>query len=270
MRTRPDLPPLILLTNDDGIHSPGLAAAAEAVFGLGDLLIAAPARQQTTMGRAFPRDGTSGVISAVPVSVCGQVLEGYGITGSPGQAVAHAVLELCSRLPDLCISGINYGENLGQSLTCSGTLGAAFEAYSHGIPGLAVSRQTPLRLQHLDQYPDLDWSAARHITRILAADLLRDGLPPGTCLLNLNVPEGATPATPVRVTRQSRMSSSVFRRPGPRSFGSPLGLQAVPSDHLGEAEADSDIRAFFIDQAISVTPISWDFSANATWPSRWP
>ena len=82
--------PLILVTNDDGIHSPGLRAAAEAVAGLGELLLVAPAKQQTSMSRAFPHDADVGVIEQVDVAVGGRAVTAYAVTGSPALAVTHA------------------------------------------------------------------------------------------------------------------------------------------------------------------------------------
>jgi len=258
--------PLILLTNDDGVFSPGLAALAEAVRGLGDLLIVAPRWQQTSMGRSFPRSESSGVIEAVEVRVGGEARVAYGVRGSPAQAVAHGVLEIANRLPDLCLSGINYGENVGLSLTCSGTVGAAFEAFSHGIPSIAVSLQTPLDQQHAESYPAKDWSACQQVAAFWAARILAGGLPPDTSVLNLNVPEGASPATEVRWTRQSRRSSSRFCRPGPRSWQLGFQLSSEPEPRLDQAEAGSDIRALHFDKVISLTPLGWDLSQKEVQP----
>src|SRR5580693_10360126 len=94
--------PLILVTNDDGLLSPGLHAAAEAVAGLGDLLLAAPATQQTAMSRAFVRDADSGVVERVELNIAGRTVSGYAISGSPVMAVTHAVLELAERPIGLC------------------------------------------------------------------------------------------------------------------------------------------------------------------------
>jgi 5'-nucleotidase len=258
--------PLILLTNDDGVFSPVVAALAEAVRGLGDLLIVAPRWQQTSMGRSFPRNVTSGVIEAVEVGVGGDAVVAYGVSGSPAQAVAHAVLEIASRKPDLCLSGINYGENVGLSLTCSGTLGAAFEAFSHGIPAIAISLQTALDQQHADLYPAKDWSACQGVAALWAARILADGLPPETSVLNLNIPEGAGPTTEVRWTRQSRRSSSRFCRPGPRSWHLGFQLGSEPDPRLDQAEAGSDIRALHFDKVISLTPLGWDLSQKEVQP----
>lgn len=95
------------------------------------IIVAAPANQQTSMGRAFPRTDSLGIIQKKEICVNGKMQEGYGIYGSPAYAVDHGVLELAERKPDICLSGINYGENLGTNLTCSGTVGAILEASTH-------------------------------------------------------------------------------------------------------------------------------------------
>ena len=241
--------PLILVTNDDGVRSPGLAAAAAAVRPLGDLLVVAPRRQQTTMGRAFPAGRGVGRIEATTIALEGDSVPAYSVAGSPAQAVAHGLLELATRRPTLCISGINYGENLGLSLTCSGTLGAAFEAYGHGVPAIAVSLQTPLRMMHTNAFPALDWSLAVRTTRRLAELALRRGLPPQTAVLNVNVPAGAKADCRLRLTRQSRRrSASVFAVPGRRPLESPFSAyhrrqpRARPG-RTGERHPRSDSRA---------------------------
>jgi 5'-nucleotidase len=261
--------PLILITNDDGVRSPGLAAAAAAARPLGDLLIVAPRRQQTTMGRAFPAGRGVGRIEATTIGVEGDSVPAFAVSGSPAQAVAHGLLELADRRPALCISGVNYGENVGLSLTCSGTLGAALEAHSHGVPAIAVSLQTPLRLMRTRTYPALDWSLAVRTTRRPAKQALQRGLPPETAILNVNVPHGAAADCRLRLTRQSRMSASVFAAPGRRPLDAPFWLRTIVSPRLDQAEPDSDIRALLIDSMISITPLGWDMSANAAWNDSW-
>ncbi|MEI8095767.1 MAG: 5'/3'-nucleotidase SurE [Spirochaetales bacterium] len=258
--------PLILLTNDDGVSSPGLAALAEAVQDQGELLIVAPRWQQTTMGRSFPRNETAGTIESFEVLVGGQAMVAFGVTGSPAQAVAHAVLEICHRKPDLCLSGINYGENVGLSLTCSGTLGAAFEAFSHGIPAIALSLQVPVDEQHTAVYPARDWKACQRVAAQWTARVLAEGLAPGTSVLNLNIPAEATETTPVWFTRQSGRSSSRFRRPGARPWHSGFQLDSEPDPDLAQAEPGSDIRALHVDKVISLTPLGWDLSRKEGTP----
>jgi len=139
--------PLILITNDDGIQSKGLRAAAAACEPLGELLIAAPAMQQSGAGRSMP-PASEGRIYPEDVVVNGRTIVAYGIEGSPAQVVEHALFEIAQRPVSLVISGINYGENLGESITVSGTVGAAMEGASFGIPALAVSPTSTSRRRH--------------------------------------------------------------------------------------------------------------------------
>jgi 5'-nucleotidase len=256
--------PLILVTNDDGLHSPGLLAAAEAVADLGELLIAAPATQQTSMSRAFVTGAEIGAITRHELSVAGRSVPGYAVVGSPVVAVTHALLELAQRTPDLCISGINYGENVGGALGVSGTVAAALEAEVHGVPGIAASVQVDIASWRT--FDDLDWGAARHFTRALARQVLADGLPPDVAVINLNVPRAATPTTEIRRTVQSRQPYYVHSLPdGTRVPTDPLALRIAATVDADRLEADSDIRAIVYDGVVSVTPLSWSMTAHTDW-----
>ena len=169
----PDAKPLILLTNDDGIASPGLLAAAEAVCDLGELLIVAPATQQTGMGRATPPI-LNGALTLGTLRVRCEDVTVYALTGSPAQTVVISVLGIAPRRPALVVSGINYGENLGSDVTGSGTVGAALQAAELGIPGLAVSLETD-KAYHFNHGQDVHWDAAAHFTRLLRAAPARRG-----------------------------------------------------------------------------------------------
>ncbi len=131
----------ILLTNDDGIQSPGLWAAAEALSELGFVTVAAPREQSSGMGRSLPMT-SDGVIRPEVLNVCGKDWTVYAVGGTPAQAVLHGILEIMPQKPDLVVSGINYGENVATGITISGTVGAAMEAASQGIPALAASLET--------------------------------------------------------------------------------------------------------------------------------
>lgn len=254
--------PLILITNDDGIYSPGLRAAAEAVADLGELLIAAPHSQQTSMGRAFPRTADLGIIETTSLMIHGKSIKAYAVHGSPAYAVAHAVLEIADRKPDLCISGINYGENLGTVATCSGTLGAAFEANSHGIPAIASSLQMPISLQRKTDYSPADWGAASHITRKTAEFVLKKGMPKGVSILNINVPHKPKCSQDYRITRQSHQNYFDFIRPEQRDFSKRFELKSHLYVDLETLEPDSDIYAVYLKKVISVTPMTWDMTAR--------
>lgn len=254
--------PLILITNDDGIYSPGLLATAEAVYDLGELLIAAPHTQQSGMGRSFPRTKELGIIDKVSLEVCNKHITGYGVHGSPAYAVAHGIMELADRKPNLCISGINYGENLGLNVNCSGTLGAAFEANSHGIPAIAASLQADLKIQRLLEYQEADWKTAQHMIRIWTKYVLDKGMQEGVDTLNINVPlESSNPET-FRITSQSRQNYFEFIKPDRRMLNQPYELKSELRIDFKHLEPDSDIHALYVEHITSVTPISVKMSVK--------
>jgi 5'-nucleotidase len=260
--------PLILVTNDDGILSPGITAAVEAVQDLGQVLICAPRSQQTSMGRALPKDDGLGRIDIMEVRAGSRLHRGFAIHGSPAQAVSHGIHEIARRTPALCISGINYGENLGMSLFHSGTIGAALEASTHRIPGLAVSLEAGIELHHADDYATMDWRTAARLTRSLAEQILQEGLPGDIALLNVNVPADAGETTEIRVTTQSRQDYYVAVKPGERDFGEPHRLETAVRVDGATLEAGSDIQAFAVDRVVSITPLTWSLAARAPWAPR--
>jgi 5'-nucleotidase len=177
--------PLILVTNDDGVHSAGIHALAEAVQGLGDVTIVAPVGESSAIGHALTL--------ARPLRL-ERVREGvFAVDGTPSDCVNVAISTVLERLPDLVLSGINKGYNLGDDVTYSGTVAGALEAALLGVPGLAVS------LERRDDQFDFGPPAAA--ARMLAERILESGLPPRT-LLNVNVPR--QPTRGLRVTVQGR------------------------------------------------------------------
>ncbi len=248
--------PLIVLTNDDGIESPGLRALARSVADLGELLIVAPSQQQTSMARALTGKSSARVRI---YAVHHKQVTAYSVPTSPANAVRNALLVLAERAPDLVISGINYGENIGTGVTISGTVGAAIEAATLEIPALAVSAQTPVKY-HRSHSKTVNFAVAAYFAREFAVRILKHGLPRGADLINLNVPTDATVSTSCRWTRVSR--HSVFRskvittRRGKRIEGYELN---VAQDIV---EPDSDIYALLYDQCVSVTPVTVDLTAR--------
>lgn len=256
-----DRRPLILLTNDDGVRSPGLLAAAEAVCDLGDLLMVAPATQQTGMGRGMP-PVPGGLVVEEHLQVACHDVPAYAVSGSPAQAVVYAVLALAPRRPDLAISGINYGENLGTSVTASGTVGAALQAAEFGIPALAISLET-LKAYHFNHGTDVDWSIAAAIGRRFAEVMLHQQLPADVDVLKIDVPADATPHTPWRITRQSRQPYyEMYRAAISERKGELPRLDYGVNIHWETLEPDSDIYAFARDRVISVTPLSHDLTSR--------
>jgi 5'-nucleotidase len=259
--------PLILVTNDDGLLSPGLRAAAEAVADLGELLLVAPATQQTAMSRAFVRDADSGVIEQVDLHISDTTVAAYAVSGSPVMAVTHAVLELAQRPISLCISGINYGENVGSAIGVSGTIGAALEADVYGIP--AVAAAITAQISEWRGFGEIDWTAAKHFTRLLAAQVLDEGMPAGVSVLNLNVPRAATPKTELRKTVQSHQPYYVrSKQPSARPLNLPYQFPLDIVVDWTNLEPGTDVHAVAQDAVASVTPLTWRMTAATEWTPR--
>ena len=196
--------PQILLTNDDGISSPGLWAAAKALSALGYVTVAAPREQHSGAGRSVP-SWSDGEIKPTKLMIGDAEWTCYAMGGSPAQSAQMGILQVLKRKPDLVVSGINYGENPATDVTLSGTVGAALEAAASGIPALAVSLQLDNQ-DYLGHSLETDFSTAAFFTAKFARILLEKKMPPDVHALNLNVPIGATPETPWRVTRLGRHS----------------------------------------------------------------
>ena len=257
--------PLILLTNDDGIDSPGLHAAITVLDHLGDLLIVAPTRQQSGMSRSLP-SGFDGSIHEVTINHDGKSFQGYHLDGSPAQAVLYGIVEIADRRPDLAISGINYGENLGCGTLISGTVGAALQSGEMGIPSLAVSLETK-KEYHYNHGADVDWDAACYWLGIFAERSLEPtAWPQDVAVLKIDVPETATPDTPWRLTTQSRQPYYISRRTKRQTLQDAEVLDYEVGVDISRLEPDSDIYAFVVDRVISVTPLSTDLSARISLP----
>lgn len=253
--------PLILFTNDDGIDSPGLWAVAEAFARIGEILIVAPRLQQSGTGRSLPTT-SEGRIYPRQLPMNGTPYKAFAVDATPAQAVQHGVLELADRLPSLVVSGINYGENAGNGVTISGTVGAAMEAASLNIPALAVSLETPKDL-HLTYSTEVDFSTSAYFARLFGEWLMTSpGRPDDVDLLKIDVPCRATPETPWRVTRLSRRRVYWPTRPE-RVALSEIGRIGYMFDtDPAKAEPDSDVYAVLHDGVVSVTPMSLDMTSR--------
>lgn len=252
--------PLILVTNDDGIDSPGLHAAAQAVADLGDLLIMAPMHQQSGAGRSFHFKSDNAIYTTtIPLNGASHVA--YKADMSPAQAVAAAVMDLAQRPIDLCISGINYGENVGSGITASGTVGAALEAADTNIPALAVSLQMSKEF-YMSHSREIDFGTAAYFTRFFAQRTLERGLPLGVDLLKIDVPATATPQTPWRTVSISRQRYFEGIKANRQRLDEPARVDyriVVDRDTL---EPDSDIYAMVVKQEVAVVPMTIDLTAH--------
>lgn len=257
--------PLILLTNDDGIRSPGLWAAAAVLSELGFVTVAAPREQSSGSGRSMPTT-SRGSITKKEVEVGGQIWTVYAVDGSPAQTVQHAIIELMPRIPDLVVAGINYGENVTTSITISGTVGAAMEGAAFGAPALAVSLETD-REHHLTYSDMVDFQVAAYFTKRFAAPILKTGLPEGIDLVKIDIPTDATTETDWQVTHLERSRYYVPKQPVRKGIDEPgrMDYEVVPQfDHL---EPGSDAYVLRVLRQLSVTPLTLDLTARSGTPA---
>ncbi len=183
----------ILVTNDDGYDAPGIAALAQTMRALGVVQVSAPAVNQSGSGHKIT------LRQDIPYErrVVGDNIPALAVGGSPADCIAVAMLGIVERKPDIVVSGINRGGNMGQDLTYSGTVAAALEAAIHGVPAIAVS----LAAARADKIED--YQVAAQIALMIANKVLKEGLPPLT-ILNINVPpvDRIEDLSGIRLTRQ--------------------------------------------------------------------
>ncbi|MBN2362056.1 MAG: 5'/3'-nucleotidase SurE [Deltaproteobacteria bacterium] len=191
----------ILLTNDDGITAPGLAAARAALEPLGELLVVAPEHEQSAVSHSITLNRPLRMREVAPRT--------HAVDGTPGDCVLLACEVLLRDLSlDLVVSGINAGGNLGSDVIYSGTVGAAMEGALRGLPAIAIS---------LVGYHDLDFSLAARFLGALAEEVLANGVP-AHCVLNVNVPKRATEPARYRLATlgEHRYGDVVEQRLDPR------------------------------------------------------
>jgi 5'-nucleotidase len=253
----------ILLTNDDGVTSRGLLAAKRTLERVGTVSVIAPDSNRSAVGRGITIDR--------PLTVVEVTLRdgstAYATDGTPVDCVRFAALGLLGPPPDLIVAGINYGVNLGDDVTYSGTVAAAFEGIVLGIPAVAVSQQSKEAGIHFRRQSGYDFSPAADFLPGLVSLIGERGLPPGT-ILNVNAPP--PPAQGVSVVRLGR-----------RIYRDRLELE---SDERGRRryhiygddpsyhdEAGTDFQAI-AQRRIAVTPIHLDLTSGlgldelAAWP----
>lgn len=252
--------PQILLSNDDGIESPGLWAAAETLEEIGFVHVVAPREQSSGAGRSLP-PSSDGLIHERRVRVNGKEWVVHAVGGTPAQAVLHAIMEIMPERPQLAVAGINYGENLGSGVTVSGTVGAALEAAALGVPALAVSLETEPR-HHLSHSAEVDFSAAAYFTAYFGRLMLEKKMPPDVQVLKIEVPCDATPETPWAVTRLSQMRYFMPTRPIRSSWDVPAKVGYRVMDDLDMDDPLSDVYTVGIRRMVAITPLSLDMTSR--------
>lgn len=236
--------PQVLVTNDDGIQAPELAMLAEALGEIAEVWVYAPDRQQSAVGH--------GVSLHRPLRVTQFKDHWFMVDGTPTDCVMLAVRDLLGLRPNLCVSGINPGANLGDDVTYSGTVAGAYEGMLLGIPSFAIS--------DICYTPRHGESAARFAAK-LGRHLLRNGLPRNT-MLNVNVPD--LPYDEIAGVALTRMGcrdyqDEIIRRVDPRG-GAYYWIGGAEPSHF--AEPGTDFEAVENKQ-ISVTPLHRDMTNHA-------
>lgn len=253
--------PLVLISNDDGIESPGLHAAAEALLPIADLIIAAPANQQTATGRSL-RAVPESVFKPREIDIDGQVITGWYLEASPATTVRHALQCLCiDRKPDMVVSGINFGENIGTNVTASGTVGAAIQSAVWDIKSLAVSLEVPQAFHY--EHGEVDWTEAILILRRAAEKFLFADWPEDVHILKIDIPDTADQNTPWHVCRQSR-------EPGWWGFVPDAAPDSAAGTAIGKRgprpgkkwNDEDDMAVLLGKKEIAITPLSVDMTSR--------
>lgn len=236
---------LILVTNDDGIEAPGIIALAESLKELGEVIVAAPDRQQSAVGHALT---ISTPLRAYKINK-NDCFYGWAINGTPADCVKLAITTLLDRKPDMVVSGINHGQNTSVNVLYSGTVSAATEGMLLGIPSMAVS------LASWDLSADCSISAEYALK--IARYLCRIKLPEGT-ILNVNIP--AKEIKGVKLTSQSKSEWKDHYDKRTDPFGREYFWFA--GDYIAKnGDPDTDDSAIN-DGYVSITPIHFEFTNN--------
>src|ERR1041385_5908290 len=232
--------PEILVTNDDGVHSDGIKALAAALHHLGNVTIVAPMQEASAIGHALTLRR--------PLRIETIAARTFGIDGTPTDCVNLAISHVIKHKPDLIVSGINKGWNLGDDVTYSGTVSGALEGALLGIPSMAVS------LRGSREY---DFGPAARAAVHLAQTILRQPLPART-FLNVNVPKGEPKGYRVTVQAARNHITSVAERHDPK--GRPYYWIEEGQDEW-QPHDRSDYHAVR-DGFVSVTPLHPDLTAH--------
>jgi 5'-nucleotidase len=231
----------ILVTNDDGYRSEGIRAVADALASLGEVTIVAPVQEASAVGH--------GLTLRQPLRLDAIAARVFAVDGTPTDCVNLAVTQVFKGLPDLIVSGINKGWNLGDDVTYSGTVAGALEAALLGVPGIAVSIRATRG--------EYDFGPAAHVAAMVADAILRAPLPSRT-FLNINLPKGQPKGYRVTVQAKRNHVTSVAEREDPK--GRPYYWIEEGEDEWLPHDR-SDYQAVR-DGYVSLTPLHPDLTAH--------
>ena len=248
--------PTILVINDDGIDSIGLSTLAKQLEKLGKVIVVTPEAERSGIGKAI----SIGQVNITETSF-GDGTRAYATTGTPADSFLIAVNKILKCMPDLLVSGINIGPNLGiDDLLTSGTVGAAFEAAIHNVPAIAVSyclseitekmpEKAKVSVKDLELAATLAYKAARHV--------LEKGMPPEVEIISINVPEKAD-------CRKVKLTSLCYEGYGDIHTATKDGyrIKSWTLRHYPDGDPGTDLHAIKNDKCVSVTPIKLEFVHN--------
>jgi 5'-nucleotidase len=234
---------MILVTNDDGIESPGLKALAESLKSLDTVYIVAPDRERSAIGMA--------ITLYHPLRAKWIASNTYASDGTPVDCVDLAISALLPERPALLVSGINHGQNLGNDIHFSGTIAAAKKGTFLGIPSLAIS---------LTSASEYHYETATSVARRFAKHVLANGMPDGI-LLNINVPNcPISEITGMQITRQDLGTYSANAITRLDRYGNPYYWIGGERAEIDQGE-DTDLNAIN-NRRVSITPVQLDFTAH--------
>jgi 5'-nucleotidase len=233
---------LLLLTNDDGYQAPGIQLLIETLADLGDIFVSAPASEQSASSHSLTLRRK--------IAMTRVKKDHYTIEGTPTDSVLLGVNKLRDRRPDLLVSGINHGPNMGEDVTYSGTVAAAIEGTILGVPSLAISA-----LQRSIESTEV----IARIARVIVETALNLGIP-GNCLLNVNIPNpDISPIKGVRITKLgSRAYDNLLKEE--KGEDGEVYYTVRGDDPVWKDDDGSDISAVRLGY-VSVTPLQLDLTS---------
>jgi len=251
--------PTILLINDDGIQSIGLITLKKLLEKLGEVVVVAPEKEQSGVGKALTSYGHVKILERR----LGDGSKAYAITGTPAEAFLLAVNKILKHSPDLVVAGINLGPNLGiDDMLNSGTLGAALEAAIHQVPAIAVSYCVQKILDRptwKEKVTPKELEPTAIVTQKAVEYVLRNGMPPDVDIISINVPEGIKPRK-VKVTSLSYKGyGDIYTE---RREGYKIGGWVLSS--YSDDEPGTDVYTIKEEGCVSITPIKVRFPHRKT------
>lgn len=257
----------ILISNDDGVFAEGILAAKQAVEDIADVTVVAPDENNSSVGRRLT------LFKHLKLETC-ELADGskaYSVSGSPADAVIVGADYVMDEKPDLVITGINQGVNISCDITSSGTVCAAFEAVSLGIPAIAASlfvdpKTSFKQDENGEWYVDYDFTLAKKVLHDIVLKIKNQGFPEGVNLFNLNVPSNYE-SEEVKITHLShkmldKMVIDNTNEEKKEIFSYPLDenqnsddLIMITSDLVKDYEEGSDGYALLVEKCPSLTPL---------------